>query len=406
MNRRAVLAALLASGAASSLPAARPRAIDGGSAVFVAWAKSVARGADTAHAAAIAPLIAGDARVVALGEPTHGAAEPLLLRNALIAELVTRHGVMSVALETGSTGARVLDAYVTGGAGAGGAERLARDHLSWGFGAFAANAALLRWLRDHNAAGGRVRFFGIDVPGGDEKGGMSFASRVLDAPLALLTRAEDRRARALGERLALLAPALDQAKYAHLTATERKALSSAVFELGRTLATMTGEPVALNDARHDADMAALLLRMSAVWPHTAGPGPVPPGFFRVTNVREQAMADNVLRIAKYHPGRVLVFAHDGHVMNAPVAGGAWDALTEAPLPMGMRLRRALGRNYRITGMTAVQNAPPLPTGGEEVWTASSPPSVLLRSCSTLATRRPAGWTRRKRCAPISRWKVA
>ncbi len=384
-----MLAALLASGAAVSLPARRVLAADDGSAAFVAWARMTARRADIAHASAITPFVAGKARVIALGEPTHGAAEPLLLRNAIIEELVTRHGVTSVALETGSTGARVLDAFVNDGAGQ--AASLARDNLSWGFGAFGANTALLQRLRDHNAAGGNVRFFGIDVPGGDESGGMSAAPRVLDAPLSLLARARDPQARALGERLKPLAAGLDHTYHARMSVEERAVLASAVAELGRVLSTMAGEPAALEGARHDAVMAATLLRMSEVWPEMNDARSVPPGFYRVTNVREQAMADNVLRILKHRPGRVAVFAHDGHVMNAPVAGGAWDAFTEAPLSMGVRLRRALGRDYRVTGMTAAQSAPSLPAGAvpgslDRALAATGAPPFLLD-----LGKAPPGW---------------
>ena len=357
MFRRALIASMLASGAAVSLASARALSAGADGAAVVEWAKTRARSSDVAAAAAIG---AERAQVIAIGEPAHGAAEPLALRNAIIELLVTKRGVTSVALETGSTGARVIDAFVGGASGD--AHRLAWDNLSWGFGAFQANAALIGWLRDHNSAGGNVRFFGIDVPGGDEKGGMSAAPRVLDAPLALL-RHGNPQMRALGERLRTLARGLDHAEYARMTLDERTALTTAVMGMGRTLAAMTGEASALEDARHDAEAASTLLRMSEVWPDMASPGSVPPGFFRVTNLREKAMADNVIRILKHRGGRVAVFAHDGHVMNASLSGGAWDSLAEAPLPMGARLRRALGRGYHITGMTAAENASTLPAGG-------------------------------------------
>ena len=47
--------------------------------------------------------LVGAARVVALGEPTHGAHEPLAFRNRLIRFLVEQMGFTAVALETGFT---------------------------------------------------------------------------------------------------------------------------------------------------------------------------------------------------------------------------------------------------------------------------------------------------------------
>jgi len=45
----------------------------------------------------------GTARVVALGEPMHGAHEPLAFRNRLIRFLVERMGFTAIALESGFT---------------------------------------------------------------------------------------------------------------------------------------------------------------------------------------------------------------------------------------------------------------------------------------------------------------
>lgn len=75
---------------------------------FRIWART------HAHPITISAKIIGNARVVAFGEPIHGAHEPLAARNRLIRYLVTQQGFTAVALETAlSTSKRLYD-YVLG----------------------------------------------------------------------------------------------------------------------------------------------------------------------------------------------------------------------------------------------------------------------------------------------------
>ena len=77
---------------------------------FVAWANRQASplpacptSEDARVAAAIRKVI-GAARVVAVGEPTHGAQEPLALRNCLFRLLVENEGFTAIAIESGAAG--------------------------------------------------------------------------------------------------------------------------------------------------------------------------------------------------------------------------------------------------------------------------------------------------------------
>ena len=54
------------------------------------------------------------ARLIGLGEPTHGDDTFLVLRNRLLEHLIDHHDVRAVALETDADAARLLDAYVAG----------------------------------------------------------------------------------------------------------------------------------------------------------------------------------------------------------------------------------------------------------------------------------------------------
>lgn len=157
--------ALLAPLAAAAQPAAH----------FTTWAAQ--------HAVALPPCppehgqwdkmraIIGAADLVALGEPAHGAQEPLALRNCLFRYLVEHDGFTAIALETGVSESRALNAYVAGGGGD--VRALARENFSWGFGRFAENVALLEWMRGYNADPAHRRklsLYGIDLSGGDKSG--------------------------------------------------------------------------------------------------------------------------------------------------------------------------------------------------------------------------------------------
>jgi erythromycin esterase len=61
--------------------------------------------------------LAGDARVVAIGESTHYAHEFYLLRHRLARFLVERLGCTAIAFESGFTEAFAADAWIRGGAG-------------------------------------------------------------------------------------------------------------------------------------------------------------------------------------------------------------------------------------------------------------------------------------------------
>src|SRR6478609_3021621 len=116
-------------------------------------------------AAALAALVPAGTRLLALGEPTHGAEEFLDLRNELFRHLVTAHGYRSIAIESDCLAARTVDAYLGGADGE--LDTVLRDGFGHGFGAYAGNRELVRWAREFNAsveADQRIRFYGADGP--------------------------------------------------------------------------------------------------------------------------------------------------------------------------------------------------------------------------------------------------
>src|SRR6266702_4174351 len=112
------------------------------------------------------------AHVVALGEPMHGAHEPLAFRNRLFRFLVERMGFTAIALESGFTESISARSFIEGGEGD--AETAVRTGLSSGANQYPENRELIQWMRDYNATASsagyrRIRLYGIDITAGGRK---------------------------------------------------------------------------------------------------------------------------------------------------------------------------------------------------------------------------------------------
>ncbi len=122
---------------------------------------------DSIETADLAPLIAriGAARVILLGEATHGTAEFYAMRARITQALIEQAGVRIVAVEADWPDARQIDRFVRGSTAAPHPERAFTRFPTWMW----ANREVLRfagWLRDFNAtraAGAQAGFYGLDL---------------------------------------------------------------------------------------------------------------------------------------------------------------------------------------------------------------------------------------------------
>ena len=331
---------------------------------FVRWAAghAIPVRTDTAADSTTSDLfpfrtLVGSARVVAYGEPTHGAHEPLAFRNRLFRFLVEQMGFTAIAIESGLTESEAVNDYVNGGPGE--LHDVVKRGLTGGFGDFHENEELVAWMREYNANPAHTRklhFYGIDLTGGDA-GAMPNARRAIDAALGAL---DSRNGVAAVTLEAMLVPLLERFNsdgYAFLSSAERAQLSAALDAIEASLAA--ARPRSGSDANGTASDWALrniavarqLARMLAVSPPPAKSPAMPPDAFRATAVRDSSMAENVRwALEREGPdGRVLVYAHDAHVMNSTLTGGPWSVFREPPAMMGKSLRSALGDELVIIG---------------------------------------------------------
>lgn len=310
--------------------------------------------------------VVGDARVVALGETTHGAHEPLAFRNRLIRFLVEEMGFTAVALELGFLESGSVDSFVRGGPGDAQSvivAQSARQQVP-----YVQNAELIQWMRDHNvaaAAAGRrkIRFYGMDLTTGGRVNG---PRRAIDHALAYLSLADeeaaDRIRSSLGDRL----PPLDDWKWGMLSQPALVALDDTIPKIAQAMARNRSDLIAHSPveeyrwAQHNLEATRQLAKCFHVT--------TPLSFkdmkegARVMACRGQAMAENVRWVVENEgpKGRVLVFAHNSHVISGRHDGTRWVAVSEKPLTMGAHLRRAFGKRLLIIATSSVAAAEGFP----------------------------------------------
>jgi erythromycin esterase len=258
----------------------------------------------------------GEARVVALGEATHGTREFFQLKHRLLEYLVAEHGFTVFALEANQPECRALDDYVLHGKGD------ARRALA---GIYAEVwqteelLALIEWMRAWNADpqhAAKVRFAGYDMQ----------ASPVAYATVAAFVRQHaPRHAEAMLAPLVVLGEPSGHTSVARATAEERARIAAGFDTLGEWFDARPGVPA---DVRHDLAVLEQAYRLYAADETEA------------SAIRDRAMADNLGWWMAQQPGaRLVVWAHNGHISNT----------LEAFPNMGSHLRRELGASYLNVG---------------------------------------------------------
>jgi erythromycin esterase len=296
---------------------------------FVTWARSRIVPLDSAGRAfrTLDGAIA-EAQVIGVGESVHETEPFLSFRLQLLQDLVRRHRVTALVLESGMPEAMALDDYVRG--------RTATVDfdaaLPGGFGALAEIRRTMEWLREWNLGPGRRRpvvVYGADLPG--RSGSMVPA---LDRLQELTAGNPEIKAAIDAVRPAAVQVSAGwwkgaAQKYDALSVDAKAALTSDV--------NLLVERVNSHSKDEWVRRLALVVRQNET---TLRLGPFAP-----SAPRDEAMTDNTLWVlGRLGAGERLVYwAHNAHVQRVPVKGpplpaGQWPSA-------GMRLSAALGKRY-------------------------------------------------------------
>jgi erythromycin esterase len=269
--------------------------------------------------------VVGAARIVSLGESTHGTREHFQMKHRLLEFLVAEMGFTHFAIEANMTEAFAINDYVLTGTGS--AKKALAGLYFWTW--YTEEVlAMIEWMRDYNRKhGAKVQFLGFDMQTG------TVAAANAKAFVAKADPAFAKEAERLFEKAAPLFPKTpdEQESFDSLPAAEKKFLAEAPWEVvahleknrDKYLKTMKAEEV--DRGLLDARIAAQAAKNGTV----------------SYNYRDECMAANVGWILDHAPkgSKIVLWAHNGHVSRSDGA-------------MGSHLAKKYGKEMVIVGFGA------------------------------------------------------
>ncbi|MFE2283466.1 erythromycin esterase family protein [Streptomyces sp. NPDC059443] len=295
--------------------------------------RSTEPGGNTADLRPLAAMI-GDAKVVGLGEATHGSHEFFTMKDRVFRYLVEKKGFTTFSLEMSWPAGLQIDDYLQSGNGD--AREIAKETLGnspWEREEF---VSLVEWMRDYNRGhpGRTVHFMGNDI--GAPKLSDAFFGRVtgyvrLNHPAALPQ---------LNEFYAGLRPIDDVFAYLAKPLGERQQLAAKAQQALELVSSHKGSDAeaftwAEQHARSIAQTAEFLT-MDLADPNSVAAS---------QRFRDEVMAQNVTWWQRQTGGKVLLSAHNDHV--GYIASDA----KMYPKTQGAFLRDAMASDYLPIGFT-------------------------------------------------------
>lgn len=268
----------------------------------------------------------GDARVVALGEATHGTREIFQMKHRLLEYLVKEKGFTVFAIEANWPESQAADRYIKTGEGDPKAALRAMYFWTW---QTEEVLAMLEWMREFNRAPGKhpiLTFTAFDMQTHDVARARVVEFVKQHAPAdAATVEAAYAPLLALGSRT-MGDPGFEEAAKKAAGVTELLLSRRAALEKATS-------PAAFRDVVQMSRIAAQAAAMRA--PNAN------------SSYRDEMMARNTKwLLEEAHPGeKIVLWAHNGHLSTASTAGFR---------PMGSWLRESLGRDLYVLGF-AVHN---------------------------------------------------
>ncbi|MFE9555143.1 erythromycin esterase family protein [Streptomyces sp. NPDC006692] len=297
--------------------------------------RSTEPGTGTADLRALGAMV-GDAKVVGVGEATHGSHEFFALKDRLFRYLVEQKGFTTFALEISWSAGLRIDDYLQHGDDDRDARQVVHEVMAgspWDREEF---VTLVQWMRDHNRQhpDRPVHFLGDDI------GAPRLDERVFDSVTEYVRRTCPESLPSLNELLTGLRPLDDAIAYLDRPLAERQgnaAKAQRVLDLVQRQGSGGGQDFeyVLQNARNIAQTYTFL---------SVNPGDQE-SLTAMERYRDQVMAETTAWWQRRTGGRILLSAHDDHV------GYISSDPTTYPKTQGSFLRDTLGAGYLAIGAT-------------------------------------------------------
>ncbi|MFE7267711.1 erythromycin esterase family protein [Streptomyces sp. NPDC057592] len=295
--------------------------------------RSTEPGGNTNDLRALDAMI-GDAKMVGLGEATHGSHEFFAMKQRVFSHLVEEKGFTTFALEMSWTAGLRIDEYLQGGPGD--ARRIAKETLTgspWEREEF---VSLIAWMRRYNDRhpDRKVHFMGNDV------GAPKLGNAVFDRVLSYVRTSRAQDVARLEELYAGLRPLDDVFAYLRKPVAERRldaTTAQQAFDL------VTAHKGAGGDAYEWAEQHAR--NIAQTFAFTSLDLSDPASVSAAEHLRDRVMAGNTAWWHRRTGDKILLSAHNGHV------GYLATDPVMYPTTQGAFLREALGRDYAAIGFT-------------------------------------------------------
>jgi erythromycin esterase len=270
----------------------------------------------------------GKARLVAVGEATHGTREFSQMKHRILEYLVSQLGFSVFLMEAAVGDAAALDDYIMTGRGDVRSALRTAVYRIWYTEEL---LAMAEWMRAWNADPAhttKLRVYGIDVQG---------PARALAWALAYLERVDPATAARARDQLAPMRTGLSGSDYRALPAAARAALHDGLRDL---LARFDAERAAWSQASSPRDW--LIARKSVDVLRQNLATRAPPRGELASDQRDKGMAENATWVLEQaEPGaRAMLWAHNGHIARCGYDG---------TISVGQRLAQQRGRDYVTFG---------------------------------------------------------
>ena len=280
----------------------------------------------------------GEARIVLLGEASHGTAEFYRARAAITRRLIEAHGFTIVAVEADWPDAATIDRYVRNRPPRDDAEPAFQRFPTWMWRNVEVEA-FTRWLRKHNAgrdAPEQAGFYGLDLYN------MGASIR---AVLDYLDEVDPEAAAVARERYGCLTPwQSDPARYGRMALTEgfRRCESAVVAMLRDLFAKAREYSAADGEDFLDAAQNARLIANAEAYYRVMYYGDAESWNLRDTHMFETL---DLLLAAKGENAKAVVWAHNSHIGDARSTGMG----ERGEINLGQLCREHHGEEARLIG---------------------------------------------------------